>query len=935
MNHATRCFLPPSFTGQGRGEDHAIPGIGCILILGFALASCSRSSPTTAVSVPATPAIESTPALLSQESSAPNIAAIEGSGVFGQWSVDRYGLPAYDYTLDQVNDARAARVEIGGLRDHWSQLGNDATIANAYNHGYVQLWSQARLYEWVNRYVEGGKHYAGGFGYLKLDGEVYSTLWLDRPAGTTPLRRFGVGYFEHRLAVGGVTVEEAVTSPWGDAPALVHEVRLRNDSGAEKNLTWWEYWDVNPEDRTTKRMIPLQAPVYDADRRLLSVAQIADGIDGNPLSIFLSPLDAPVEGFEASTAAFFGSGTRAKPAAVAADAASGTLAAPYAGGTTQQADRGGQGMFALRSPVKLAPGASLTLRYVYGIAHADAIAAIVEQQRAQPDTQAATAQAWRGWLPRADFGPGRAWLNRELQWDAYMVRSSSMYEEACGHHVITQGGYYQYGTGFQIAFRDPLQHMLPLVYAEPELSREVLRYSFQQQPPETGAIAYGMAPLCIRYDLGTSNDLDFWLLLSAVEYVLGTRDLAFLDEDIPYRGGLPGPALASGSIWEHIKLAYHHQEDLTPRGPNGHYVVGATGDWSDLSPLFMQMTESVLVTAQLAYLYPRLAELAELHGDMAFAQTARTRAAELLTATQNEWTGLGWYARGYSGTRQLGQGAIFSEPQAWALLAGAADAAQAATLVGNVRRFLGGVGAPPELHGPARIGSSQSPAANDPLVTETNPATGVGDNNAVYVGGVWYALNGPLAWALGRLDGIVPSAADFALDELERNTLRAHAEAYPEYWNGVLNVDDACWSFYASDPGRCAIGSLVQLGGSQTAGQITHQPAWSLFAALKLAGIEPTAAGFRIEPHLPLESWSLRLPLAGLSQQPGLLRGYVRPLADGPLRFEIQPRQGRAAAVWVDGQRLSAGSSGEGGVSFTVNGHAGQALDWAIQTGSP
>ena len=41
------------------------------------------------------------------------------------------------------SDARGALPEVGAT-DNWSQVGNDAIVANAYNHGYMQLWSSAR-----------------------------------------------------------------------------------------------------------------------------------------------------------------------------------------------------------------------------------------------------------------------------------------------------------------------------------------------------------------------------------------------------------------------------------------------------------------------------------------------------------------------------------------------------------------------------------------------------------------------------------------------------------------------------------------------------------------------------------------------------------------------------------------------------------------------
>ena len=74
------------------------------------------------------------------------------------------------------------------------------------------------------------------------------------------------------------------------------------------------------------------------------------------------------------------------------------------------------------------------------------------------------------------------WVARELAWDAYLLRTASVYEEECGAHTITQGGYYQYTAGFNWGFRSWLHYLLPIVYTEPELAREILRYSIKLQP---------------------------------------------------------------------------------------------------------------------------------------------------------------------------------------------------------------------------------------------------------------------------------------------------------------------------------------------------------------------------------------------------------------------------------------------------------------------
>lgn len=66
----------------------------------------------------------------------------------------------------------------------------------------------------------------------------------------------------------------------------------------------------------------------------------------------------------------------------------------------------------------------------------------------------------------------------------------------------------------------------------------------------------------------------------------------------------------------------------------------------------------------------------------------------------------------------------------------------------NIRRFLDGVGAPAQLHGPTRIGTALSPSSNDPAVTERSQpqSAGLPDGHADYVGGVWYDASSRRGW---------------------------------------------------------------------------------------------------------------------------------------------------------------------------------------------
>jgi hypothetical protein len=875
------------------------------------LAACVALSPGAAV------AATNAPAPLSADHSSPAINSTYGSGDYGRWTVDQWGLPAYDYSINELKDPIAKQPELSGSNDAWSQIGNDHVVADAFNHGYVQLWSQDRLYQWMNYYDASQRHYAGGFGYIRAGGKVVSTLYDDRPQGAETERRFGSGYYAKATRIPGLSEKDTVYAPFGNDAVLLHDVTITNTSRRTQSGTYFEYWDVNPAIQAVKQ-IPrgYLAPVWNRSTRTLSVAQLPDDADVKPLTIFASALHAPVTAYDADTSAFFGTGTRAKPMSVVSGHLTDALAPPDPDG------KEGQAMFAFQSPFRLAPGKSVTFRYAYGYAHPNQIKAVLSRYRRASNPLRRSEEEWERWLPKTSLGSRYNWLARELEWDAYTVRSDSTYEECAGDHILSQGGYYQYFFGFQGAFRDPLQHMLPMIWADPSLARQVIEYSAKEQPEVGGQIPYALISLCRRYDLGTSDDLDQWLLWGAAEYVLATRDWGFLKERIPYyqHGG-------SGTLLQHLELAFRHQEDVVGRGPHGEYLTGATGDWNDFSTEFNQMTESNLVTAEAAYMYPRVALIAEHAGAHAFANELRSAAARDLATVKGQFVSGGWYARGYSGATQLGRGAMYEEPQAWALLGGAATGKQAAEVVKGYRRFLVGVGAP---KGPTKIGSALAPSASDPKVTQTNEPSINGSSE--WPGGSWYAVNGWMTWALAELERRVPHAGAYAWSEFERNTLARHAATFPTHWDGVVSVDDECAAYYQSPDSGCGIGLANGEGvlpGYDT--QIMHQPAYSLFDLLKLAGLNTTKLGYRIVPALPMQTFSVRFPDVGIAQRRGLIRGYFRASA-GQVTLDVAPPPGVAAAhavAFVNGHRVRSAVAG-GLVQFTLRTTNGRPADWAV-----
>ncbi len=228
------------------------------------------------------------------------------------------------------------------------------------------------------------------------------------------------------------------------------------------------------------------------------------------------------------------------------------------------------------------------------------------------------------------------------------------------------------------------------------------------------------------------------------------------------------------------------------------------------------------------------------------------------------------------------------------------------------------------VNGPARIGSAQSPALRDPDVAEPPTNAHAFDGASQYVGGVWYDVNGWLTWALANLQGTVPHAARYAWSEYTRNTLAAHATAFPRHWDGTISVDDACNAFYASQPAKCGIGLY-----SDYEGQITEQPTWMVMNAINLAGVTPTEHGYRIVSHL--RSFTLRMPRIGVAHERRLLRGYVRTQGRGRLVLRVGdvPRWASNVTTWVDGHAVDHHRS-HGLIVFSLVAHHGRAADWAI-----
>lgn len=792
-----------------------------------------------------------------------------GAGAFGAWT-DQDGLPAYDLT-DRRHLGRAAT---SGRDIGWHLFGNDRVVALADTDGAVQQWSADRRQQWVNKVDESAGEVGGGFGYVEQGDRTVSTQSVD--AGRDAVLRFGIGSVHRCRTVGSLVVLEDVYAPFGDDPLLLHDVTLSNPSDSDVTATWHELWDLDPVVQSTHEAMELEDATYDASRRLVSTVQV-DPDDDAPLTLFAAALRSPESSYGTSPDV-----------------------------TDESRAAGPPGAFTFASPVTVAAGTSVTLRYAFGATPGEDVHGLVDSYADADDPLAASEQAWRAWLPRVRLlgVPDAPALEREAAWTAAQVRQGATYDATCGHHVVSQGGYYQYGFGVQLGLRDPLQHALGLIWTDPALALENLRYAARLQSPD-GELPFGVDGLCTPIANDGQDDLDVWLLMLAAEYGLATRDVAAFDEALPGSEG-------DGSLWDRLEVAVDHQEGM--RGPHGGYLV-RSGDWSDGSRKALGMTESLLETTQLAYVYRRLAAWARAADHRAFARRLGALAARDVAVVRRNVAPGGWVQRGWDRGRPIGRGTIFGEPQGWALLSGALPPEAERRLVAAVGRHL---------TAGSRIGSAQVPARGSPAGRErSKPFPVAGDGAAAYLGGVWYAVNGWWVWGLATAADEVPAAARAAVDEWRRNSLTAHATAFPRAWSGVLSTDDVCAADYAPDPARCGL-----FDGAEVDTLNMHQPAWETWGLAVLAGLTATEDGYWIDPALSGD-FRVRYPRASVARDGVVLSGSVRPVGKGRIDLDVAEVPPGRLRVTVDGRGTPYLRTSDG-ISFRVTTQADTPVRWRV-----
>lgn len=857
-----------------------------------------------------------------------------GSGSFGRWFVDDGGLPAYRYGMDQHADDRAlwdtteVVPETGEpveRRDHWVQLGNDRINAMVSNDGTVEVVTQDRGVEYLNKLDASREWHAGGFSYVHDGERGWATAYAHRPEGAATDRVFGTGYARAETQFRDVRVKRTVIAPPGDAPFVISEVVIENRGRAAKNLAHYEYWDVarrsieinwavsgDPltlapsnarRQRDERNALFEEAVSYDPGAALLSVARrhapgVApppasepSAIDYYPPEPFLAALVGEVSDVFVDEAAFFGDGGPALPDAVR-DRASG----PGTGGGELEphADAFPQdNALVLKSDVTVPPGESVRLRFAYGYApFGEQPSGLDVWRDAARDPLAEARAHWRSRLPY--FAPDRdPVLHRELAWHQYQLEASIGQREYFETRVVPQGSAYLYLHGADGAARDLGLFAAPLVFTNPELAKDVLELYMRIQFADDDRFSYAFQGHGMLDDAGihkAPSDLPINFLWALSEYLGATGDLAWLDQTVPFH---PKEARPDATVWDHLEGAVRHLFDVVGTGEHGLIRV-QTGDWSDgivasEAPdreLAEEEGESIPNTQMAIAILPLVADLIQPR-DEALATEIRTKVEAYRTALEPQFEGRFFYRAYFGDGEPAWKDSINLESQVWALIGNTfARDEDRVSLVGHIAE---------KLDDPSPVGA--------PLWSG---------------GQVWPAISGLLTWGYAR------SAPERAWGHLVRNTLASHATAFPEVWHGIWSGPDG----FSSKSGNSWKSVVTPMTDFPVQNNNYH--ALPLLAALRVAGLEPTATGIRIAPRVPGRTFTLKTTLCDLEQRGSQLSGVYRPPSTAPRTVVVEAGEGGTiTSLVVNDQPLNVPTDASS-VSFAVP--AGEAARFEVAT---
>ena len=554
--------------------------------------------------------------------------------------------------------------------------------------GYC-FYRDARLrrvtrYRYNNMPVDNG----GRYFYIKDGDTVWNPGW--KPVKTeldSYSCRHGMGYTIITGQKNGLTASQLSFVPMG-VNAEVHQVTLRNDSDAPKNViltSFVEFCLWNAQDDMTNFQRNFSTGEVEVEG---SVIYHKTEYRERRNHYAFYAVNTPVDGFDTDMETFLGlyNGFE-NPQAV------------FTGKMGNSIASGWQPMAAHQVKVSLAPGEERRFNFVLGyveVPQAEKFVApsVINKAPAKAlleklttDEQIADAfnalkKHWDNLLSAYVLTTPDKKLGRMVNiWNPYqcmvtfnMSRSTSMFES---------------GIGRGMGFRDSSQDLLGFVHQIPERARErILDIAATQF--RDGGCYHQYQPLTKKgnNDIGGGfNDDPMWLIFGTVAYIKESGDFSILDEPVPF----DNKEGSEVSLFEHLRVSFNHViENL---GPHMLPLIGRA-DWNDCLNLncfswdpneSFQTTEnqtegsqaeSLMIAGLFVVCGRDYVELCRRLGKDDEANRAQTYIDNMVEAVKKHgWDG-DWYLRAYDyfghkvGSKENEEGQIFIESQGWCTMAG-------------------------------------------------------------------------------------------------------------------------------------------------------------------------------------------------------------------------------------------------------------------------
>ncbi len=814
---------------------------------------------------------------------------MKGNGYFGEWIIDEYGLPAYNYKCNHLTDPIAkTKTSYGFSTDHFHQIGNDRIMGTAHNGGYVQILDGSRGFKWLTYQDSRYGKLGGGIGLYQFENDnIYlSDLYtIENLNKYTKFERiFGIGYFKKKYNFNGIDIQHSICTPFSDDSVVLSEFLFTNNSDDNK-IKVIDFWDVNVHPilkslivtwnnrkkfgkskllnfvgRVVKVLLKMaRSDTESARRRFAGKFRYRISYNSEIKTIILTPKykkKPPVTKNEPSKYDYY-------PKSLFL-AMLNQKDVNFFKSKRNLFDRNKilinwdskvESRKLKKKELCLGAGISLNLNKnnknkivtLFGYEELDKIETLVKKYKKIVANQSIlewNAKHWQNSLVNLNI-TSEPQLSRESIWHSYYTRSALFYDEYYKKHRLYQGSVYLFGHGIDGSIRDYMLYLNSLISINPSIAREFLLFNLSliSSDGKLPYSLYGYGKISSVFVHSKPSDLYLFLIWGIEQYVSLTRDYELMDELLPF---YDKPQSTGTRVTEKIKLLINYLfSEKVGFGKHG-FIKCNDGDWSDGISLmvknrrkFIKKGESGFNSTFALYIIPKVLRLMKDSNEQ-FIKSSFDEIKLLKQAILKSYNGK-WYYRGWDGQgNPIGDKSLYLEHHTWLLISKILDKESAYSLIDQIYNLL---------DKPSSIGQYIS---YPPQKSYLNILPKGWDVN----GGIWHAMNALLTWGYSNYD------EKKAFNSLIKNSLAKRAEVYPKLWYGIWSAPDSYIADYADNAGEAFYHFATPMCDFPVMNLNAH--ASYLLSIIKIAGIEADFSGLIIDPHIKHQEFTFKSPLISL-----------------------------------------------------------------------